>query len=224
MFLFVITFLSMEARAGDVYLVPSIDVHFTGWTGGDAGTIDSYDSASNMSVLGVMLQKDKWFTGLLLKSGNFDFENMAPEQDSGTVVTPATIHRADFDLVAGYYFWDQVALFVDLKSSSMSWVDTDYVVSFGGIGLGVSGYYQLKDSTLYSSFGLVNLTARVDENEVGTGAGSSLEFGWLKKISPTMSFKIGVKSQTQVIDYTNTNKQTNMVGGIIVGISKAFSL
>ena len=222
--IFIVAFFSLEVKADEVYLVPSFDIHLATWTGGDAGTTDSYTAASNMSVLGLMLQKDRWYTGLLLKSGNFKFETLAPEQDNGTVVTPTEINHGDFDLVAGYYFWERVALFVDLKATSMSWIDSDYIVSSGGIGLGVSGYYPLKNSTLYSSIGIVSLTSKVNEIEVGTGAGSSLEFGWLKTISSTMKIKVGVKSQTQVIDYASSNKQTNNINGIIVGISKAFTL
>ena len=224
-YLFLIVCLYSSAlHAEKLKVVPSLDLHFATWTGEDVGGGGTYTSGSVMKTLGVMLQKDRWYSGLLLKSGNFKFEGVVPEQNTGLVIDPSEIGHGDFDLIAGYYLWNRVSLFVDLKSTSMEWIDNNYVVAFGGVGFGISGYYPLKASVLYSSFGLVSLVSTVDKVEVGTGGGSSFEFGWMKKLSASISLKIGVKSQTQVIDFTANEQQQNHIGGLVIGLNRAFTL
>lgn len=212
------------AAAESLRMTPSVDICFSSWSGEDENSTNNYSSETTMLGLGLMLQKDKWYGGISIKSSEFDFTDLAPEQDDGIQTSTSTISRAEFDLVAGYYIGPKVAVFLDLKSSAMDWLDTNYDIKFGGLGAGVSGFYPLTNGIFYASFGVVRLTAETGNSEVGSGAGSSLEIGWIYKLSPTLNLRAGLKSQVQVIDYDIAGEQTNRIGGIVVGISKSFSL
>ena len=222
MLIFILTVSIVNAEP--LRVTPSVDIYFSTWNGEDENSINDYSSETTMLGFGLLLQKDKWYGGLSIKSSEFDFTDVSPQQDDGTQTATSTISRAEFDLVAGYYVGPQVAVFFDLKSSVMDWPGANYDVIFGGLGLGVSGFFPLTSGVLYASFGAVRLTAEAGNKEVGSGAGSSLEVGWVYKLSPGLNLRAGVKSQTQVIDYNIAGEQTNRIGSIVVGLSKSFSL
>lgn len=213
-----------SVRAEPLKLVPLINLQFSGWNGDNPGASNRYKSEAGMTAVGLMLQQDNWFGGLLLKSGQFDFTGESPVKHDGTMIASASIERVESDLVVGYYFWEQVALFADFKSSTSNWLDDNYSVTNTGVGLGVSGFYRLTRGQLYASFAAASLIAEAASQQVGKGVGTSTEFGWVTGVSKDVIFKIGLKSQQQVIDYDIAGEQTNQIGGIVIGISIPVSL
>ena len=226
-FLMLVMLHSTILMAEPLVFTPEIDVQLTSWQGENVTDAETYDADAGMLAIQLKLHKDRWYTGLAFKGGEFEFTGTAPRREDGATSGSATetVTRGEFDLVAGYYFWDRVSLFVDIKASSNTWISDDHQVSYGGLGFGITAYRPYSDSWLfYGSFGVVPLTAKVDDAEVGSGEGSSLEFGALRRLGNNMNLLISIKSQSQNIDYDGGDKQQSQIGGLNIGFSRSFDL
>jgi hypothetical protein len=198
-------------------------LHMATWSGDNPGGGKKFEAKSGMLGLEAKLQHQRWYGGLTLLGGQFTFDEVAPTRLDG--YTPPSgekvkIKRGEVDLVAGYYFWSRVSLFLDIKNVSNEWDADGYKLQYTGLGLGVSGFHPLSPSwSLFGSFGLVPMNIKAEGDKVGTATRAALNVGFLYRLSERVNFTIGVQSQSQTNDYDNGTEQTHRVGSLIVGIT-----
>lgn len=191
------------------------------WKGENPDGAD-FESQSGQLSLEAKYQQQSWFGGLTLQGGQFEFDDVAPERydhkDFGGETVK--IKRGEVDLVAGYYFWERVSLFLDIKNVGNEWVADGYKVEYSGLGLGVSGYHPMSETwSFFGSFGLVPMTIKADGKEIGNATRSALNVGFLYRFAPRANFTIGLQSQTQTNDYDDGTEQTQHLGALVFGVN-----
>ena len=66
---------------------------------------------------------DKLYTAINLQNGRYQLDDVAPNQftSGGRVASNnIDIQQHELDVLAGYYFWETVSLFLDLKGVSIT--------------------------------------------------------------------------------------------------------
>jgi hypothetical protein len=201
-------------------------LQLSNWKGDNNGTSPDFEANANQLALSLRYQYGRFYSGLSLQDGSFDFTNGAPERNNKTisVATPnVTIDRGEVDLLAGYYFWPQVSLFVDIKNVTNTWRDLGYSEKVTGLGLGISGFALLPNNWIfYASFGIVPLTIETGSDTIGDGNGASLELGTSYTINNHHHVSVGVKSQSQTYNFDNGHKQKHQLGGLVLGYNYTF--
>lgn len=204
----------------------------TGWEGENEGAVDSSFESDDGGAFGVrfLIQKGRLYGGISLQGGEYDFDEETPDLvfDAPLGSFPSSddsIKREEADFLLGYYFWDQVSLFLDIKSVTNEWDDVDYALHYAGLGFGVSGFIPLADRwTLYGTFGVVPLNIRADSDDIGDGFGSAIEFGAVWQFAKATNLVIGLRNQHQEYDFDNDAEQTHDIGGLVIGINHRFEV
>lgn len=194
----------------------------TTWSGENPGGA-KFKSQSGQLSLEAKFQHQRWFGGLTLQGGQFEFDDTPPARPDGYTAPggeKVKIKRGEVDLVAGYYFWPRVSLFLDAKNVGNEWLADGYKVEYSGLGLGVSGYHPLSETwSLFGSFGLVPMNIKAEGDKVGTARRSALNVGFLYRFTSRANFTIGLQSQTQTNDYDDGTEQTQHVGALVFGVT-----
>lgn len=201
----------------------------SGWSGdnGSSGSNFSSDKGGQFGA-SISFSRDRFYTGLSLQGGEYQFDSSGPQQftSSGTVNTQAVkVEHSDFDLIAGYYFWQKVSLFVDLKVVASKWLNNDYEQSFSGLGFGVSGYHPVNEEwTLYGSWGFVGGKIKeTDDTELGDAVSNALIIGANYTLGKNDRLSMGFKIRNYVFDYDDGSEQEYSLNGLFVGYNHVFS-
>ena len=219
--------LPLAATAQTSSLNLGVALNGSGWSG-DNGAGGSFESDRG-GQLGFSLSysKDRWYVGLSLQGGEYEFNQSAPTQFHPTVAQPAQniiVKHSDFDLLAGYYFWDRISLFIDLKAVGSQWQNNNYEQGFGGLGLGVSGYHPLNDNwMLYGSWGVVG--GKISENngnEIGDANSSAFTIGASYQLNRLDRLSMGLKLRGYQYDFDNGATQTHNLNGVFFGYNHVF--
>jgi len=193
------------------------------WSGDNGSGRSSFSSTEGGQFgLSANVNLDQFYVGLSIQGGEYNFSSDAPDQftSKGTVtVRDANVEHNDFDLLAGYYFWPQVSLFVDLKSATSKWKDNGYEQKLTGLGIGVSGFHPVAQNwLLFASFGLVN--GNIEDNDVsnlGRGNNSALTLGAVYSIEKNQHLNFGLKFRKYNFDYDDGNTQDYTLNSLFVG-------
>lgn len=204
----------------------------SGWEGENELSSTSRFDADDGGALGfrVVLQKGRFYGGASFQGGEYSFVNGSPDRISGAPLpggsvtdSRATIKRGEVDLLFGYYFWERVSLFVDIKNVSNEWAEENYSLDYHGLGAGVSGFWPLNEQwTLFGTFGIVPLTIEADNNEIGDGVGSAIEVGLVYRMLERTTLVLSLRNQHQEYEFDNGAQQTHDIGGLAVGINHRF--
>ncbi len=208
-----------------------------GWNG-DNGTGGSEFGSDKGGQFGVNISYKigRFYTGLNLQRGKYEFTGNAPDKfiqpnlfvpDGRLSSSNVTIQQSDFDLLAGYYFWDQVSLFIDVKAVTNDWLDQSYSQTFVGLGLGISGYIPLNNRwTLFGSFGFIGGGDIKDnnDNKVGEGKSWALEAGTVYTINERHFINGGLKTREYDFEDLNSIKQSYNINALFIGYNYSFSL
>lgn len=220
-----------SVTANDTYNISlGAKILSTNWKGSNTSSgTDFKRSEGGQFAWSVGLQKDRFYTGLSLQAGNYTFSNNAPDQvtNASTVaVSNVQIKRSELDLLAGYYFWDNVSLFVDLKSISNDYDKNSYKQVFTGIGLGVAGAWPLNNEwSLYGSYGFVARgDVKANSISVGTANSAAIEVGTVYRFAESHRLNFGLKTQGQKYNFNNGTTQTHNSSGLFIGYNFLFSL
>ena len=130
-------------------------------------------------------------------------------------------------MLAGYYFWPRVSLFLDIKAVGNVWSTNDYEQNFSGLGLGVSGYVPINpDWTLFGTFGFIANGTIKDNNKdkVGDGKSRALELGAVYALDDVNHINMGIKLRKYVFEHVNGTTQEYTVNALFVGYTHTFSL
>ena len=201
----------------------------SGWSGDNGAGQSSFDSDKGGQLgFSISYSKNRFYTGLSLQGGDYQFDKTGPKQFTSTddVATQnVKVSHSDFDLLAGYYFWDNISLFIDLKAVSSKWLNNDYEQSFSGLGLGVSGYKALNDKwTLYGSWGFVG--GEINEPgdvKLGDAVSNALIVGANYTLSKNDRLSMGLKLRNYIFEYDDGSEQEYSLNGLFVGYNHVFS-
>lgn len=199
------------------------------WSGDNGSGRSSFSSTEGGQFgLSANVNLDKFYVGISLQGGEYDFNANAPDQfaSNGTVAVSGTkVKHSDFDLLAGYYFWPRVSFFVDLKGAGNKWNSNGYEQSFGGLGLGVSAYHPVSnDWLLFGSLGFVNGEVEErDKSAIGDGKSRSLILGSVYSLNTNQHFNFGFRFRKYRFDFDDGNHQDYTLNGIFVGYTHIFS-
>jgi len=212
-----------------VYLGMGGKVGASNWQGNNDGNSDAYQASAGQIGLNISVLYKSFYSGLSIQGGTFDFKNGSPDRidkDGNTETSNAEkVGRSEFDLVAGYYFWSKVSLFLDLKAVGYDWIDLEYRRTSYGLGFGVSGFIPLSDKwSLYGSAGIVPLSIQTEGKKIGDGIGTALTFSAQYKITPHEHISFNSNFQSHEYNFDNDEKQTYTISSVVFGYNYYFSL
>ncbi len=213
---------------GDMGISLGVKLLGTNWQGNNQQSDTNFNTTDG-GQFGITLafQKAKFYTGISFQGGEYTFNDAAPDQVPPSGTTPTSnvkIKRGELDLLAGYFFWEHISLFIDLKSISNTWSNNNYKQSFTGIGFGASGYWPLnKTWSLFGSIGIVPVgRVETDGSNIGDGNSGALEFGGAYNFDARNRLTFGIKSQSQTYTYDSGDKTESRLNGVFVGYSHIF--
>lgn len=198
-------------------------VGISGWN------VDDNDGGTRVKGSGLQLnvnlalQWNQAYAGVGLGGGKFDFGTHAPRQPTGSSAQQSgTLQRGEFDAVLGYYFWERISLFAALKGTSAKW-DDGYTLGTGGLGVGVSAQHTIAPLwSLLWHLGVMSLDAKHEQDKIGTGTATTLEFAGVYHANASTSLNFGLKLQSQKLDFDNGVRQTHNVNTLGFGVNHAF--
>ncbi len=206
-----------------------VTVNGSNWKGNNGAFNNRFESDKGGQFgLSISYSLDRFYTGLSLQGGDYQFDGPAPTQFTPIFTIPTSavsLTHSDFDLLAGYYFWERVSLFVDLKAASSQWDNNQYKQSFGGLGLGVTAYHPLdNDWMLYGSWGVVGGTVKQTSGSIDLGDGTSnaLVLAAQYTLSRNNNLNMGFKFRRFVFDFDNGAEQRYSLNGLFIGYNHVF--
>lgn len=201
-----------------------------GWQGDNGSVSSSYNSDEGGQLgFSASYLVDKFYTGISLQKGNYNFSGTAPDQftQGGRVSSSnVEIEHEEFDLLAGYYFWQKVSLFLDLKGVTNAWSNDGYEQNFGGLGFGGSTYITFNNKwTGFSSAGFVANGDIKDANKVKVGEGRSgaIDFVAIYRLAQNSTINMGLKFRNYRFEYLDATKQDYSINALFVGYNHSFS-
>ncbi len=198
------------------------------WSGDNGPGRSSFSSTEGGQFgLSANVKLDRFYVGISLQGGDYNFNSDAPDQFTSNgvaTVSDTEVEHADLDILAGYYFWPQVSLFVDLKGVGSRWKNNGYEQTFGGLGIGVSAFHPLNaDWLLFGSLGFVNGEVEDDDDaSLGDGKSSALILGSVYSIEKDQHLNFGFKFRKYDFDFDDGNEQDYTLNGIFVGYTHIF--
>lgn len=232
--LFVVSLISstlwMQNVAADERITLGVKLLAAGWQGDNGAVSSSFnsDEGGQLAFSASYLQ-DKFYAGISLQSGNYTFTDTAPDQftQSGrNSSSNVEIEHKELDLLAGYYFWPKVSLFMDIKAVTNTWSNDDYEQSFGGLGFGASTFLPINDHwTWFGSAGFVGggKLKDGDKVKVGEGQSSALEFGAIYRVTQESTINMGLKFRNYSFEYLDNTTQEYSINALFVGYNHGFS-
>lgn len=207
-----------------------VTINGSNWKGDNgSGNSDFESDRGGQLAASINYRVNKFYTGLNLQGGTYVFDSDAPSQfaSNGTATSrDVKVEHSDFDLLAGYYFWPNISLFLDLKVTHSKWRDTGYEQAFGGLGLGVSGFHPINDKwVLFGSFGFVNgdIDDDDDRSSHGDGQSSALVGGAVYRLDKSNTLNFGLKLRNYEFDFDDGNKQDYSLNGLFFGYNHNFN-
>lgn len=223
------TVLGMQNALADQRITLGAKLLGAGWQGDNGAGGSSFNSDEGGQVaFSASYTENKFYAGISLQNGNYTFTSTAPDQFTSSSRNPSSnvkIEHQEIDLLAGYYFWKQVSLFVDFKGVSNTWSNNNYKQNFGGLGFGASGYLPLNNSwTGFGSAGFVGGNVEDTSNvKVGDGRSSGLEFGVIYRLNDDSTINMGLKFRNYKFEYLDNSTQDYSINALFVGYNHGFS-
>lgn len=201
------------------------------WSGDNTASGTEFESDEGGQFgLNIAYKIDKFYTGLNFQRGEYNFKNNAPDKFTLAGRIPGSnvkIQQSDLDLLAGYYFWSQVSLFVDIKSVTNNWLDEPYQQRFLGLGLGISAFHPINERwTMFGSFGFIGSGEIKDNNDKKVGEGNSwaLEVGTVYTINEKHFVNAGIKTRKYNFEYLDSTEQNYNINALFIGYNYSFDL
>ncbi len=193
----------------------------TGEWNSDANVVGG-DISQQGGQLGFSLayHRDKFFTGIRLQGGDYRFTDNAPNQitaGGAQAVSNSTVKHGEFDLLAGYYFFERTAFFLDIKTTSDKWLSNNYQQNFSGLGIGVNSFYPInKDWLLYGSFGIIaNAQLKdINKNQLADASSFAFDIGFSYKLGLQSALGVGLNQRAYTYTLPSGAEQSYSIGGL----------
>lgn len=219
------SFSSSGLYANDISLGLGVKLYSTNWTGENETSGTDFERRSGQAGFNLVYQRNRFFMGANLHSGNFLFKDGSPDQVSKDDITTAgsneeKVKHSEVDLIFGYYLLKNFSLFADVKVISNEWVDQDpvYKMESSGLGIGASGYVPIGTRFIfYGSAGFVPLKVNTEDTEIGKGLATALELGGAVNLSARNRVSFGIKAQRQTYEFDNGDDQTHRLNSVFIG-------
>jgi len=227
-----ITFYTLTAVAQVTVNIGS-KLQFSNWVGKNSSGFTYKSSYNEQFGFNIGLHKGKFYTGVNFQQGTYLFKNEGPAYNTESIsdhnllfrdlnqsVSNVEVFRFESDLIFGYYFWNNISLFIDLKYISNDSDAIMYSHNFSGIGLGTAGAWPINLRwSLFGSFGLIpSFTSDANdfESNIDSSYSISMEFGGAYRISENHRLNIGLKSHMQEYSYSSGASEKNRIGGLFI--------
>ena len=223
-----LAFASTQVLAyGDLSLSVGGRIMTSGWQGQNKASGQKFNSdGSTLAGFNLMLQKGRFYTGLNIQGGNYQFKGEAPDKMDATGRTASSgviINRSELDLTAGYYLWPRFSFFLDIKGITNKWNNENYKLGAVGVGAGVTDFIPFNTTWIsYGTFGIVPLNLTANGKDVGNGTGSALEIGGLYNFNPHNRLNFGIKLQNQQFKFSSGENQSHQVNSLFLGYNHIF--
>lgn len=186
-----------------------------------------YEARSTQLALIGSVRRDKFYALISVAGAEYGFSSPAPDlnNDSGsTSVNNVDVKLSETDLLVGYYILPKLSLFADYKAVGYQWKNNNKTMSYGGIGLGVSGYYPINPEwSFYGNFGVLgDMKVRSDGNQIGSATGIAMEAGAIHPLTAKLTLSMGLKVQGQNVEFDSGEKQSHARNGLIFGLVHQF--
>lgn len=227
-FIFFIIILTPFTLQADNSVSLGVTLNGAEWSGDNGGGRSSFSSTEGGQFgLSANVSLDRFYVGISIQGGEYSFNSDAPDQFTSNGVATARgtiVEHSDFDLLAGYYFWPQVSLFVDLKGAGSRWASNGYEQNFGGLGFGVSAYHPLnQDWLLFGTLGFVGGEIKEkDKSDLGDGKSRALILGGVYSFEKNQHLNFGFRFRKYRFDFDDGNQQDYTLNGIFVGYTHIF--
>ncbi len=191
-------------------------------SGRDFDSTDGGQFGVNLSF-----RKARGYIGASLESGTYKFEGTGPDLVTAIGALPfskGTLRYREVNLIAGYFFWEHVSLFVGVKGIEDEWENVNFKQSFAGVGGGVSGFWPINARwDFYGSAAFIP-AGEVKTNDLKSGDGKSttLEFGTVYRLSARDRFTLGLKFSSVLYEFDSGDEQKQKTNGLFIGYSHYF--
>ena len=226
----VITMLAGAPAIAEQSISVGVKLLGAGWSGNN-GTGNTFESdKGSQFALNASYRLDRFYAGLNLQGGEYEFTGGAPDQFTTTGRIPASsgvIEQNDFDLLIGYYVWPRVSVFADIKAVSNNWRNNSYEQTFSGLGLGMTGFFPHNEFwTFYGAFGFVanGDIKDINDNIVGDGKNTALELGAVYAVDNNNHINMGIKFRDYAFTHNDGSEQDYSVNALFVGYTHTFNL
>lgn len=224
------TLLCWQNAFADQRITLGVKLLGAGWQGDNGAGSNSFNSdEGGQLAFSASYNKNKFYAGISLQNGNYTFTGNAPDQFTQSARNSSSnvkIEHQELDLLAGYYFWENISLFVDIKGVSNTWSNDNYKQNFGGLGFGVSGFFPVNNN--WTGFGSAGFVGRGDVKDsskvkVGEGRSGALEFGAIYRLAENNAINMGLKFRNYHFEYLDNSTQAYSINAVFVGYNHGFS-
>ena len=224
------TALCMQNAFSDQRITLGAKLLGAGWQGDNGAGSSSFNSdEGGQLAFSASYTQNKFYAGISLQGGDYTFSGIAPDQftQSGrNSSSNVEIEHQELDLLAGYYFWEKISLFVDIKGVSNTWSNDSYKQDFSGLGVGVSGYFPI--NTNWTGFGTLGFVGNGDVKDsskakVGEGRSGALELGATYRLKENSTINVGLKFRNYHFEYLDSTSQTYSINALFVGYNHVFT-
>ena len=219
----------MQNVFADQRITLGVKLLAAGWQGDNGSVSSSFNSdEGGQLAFSASYTADKFYAGISLQNGNYKFSGAAPDQFTQSTRNSSSnveIEHQELDLLAGYYFWPQVSVFIDIKGVSNTWSD-GYKQSFGGLGFGASAFYPINNE--WTGFGSAGFVGRsdikdADKLKVGEGSSGALELGAIYRLARSSTLNMGLKFRNYNFEYLDGTTQDYSINALFVGYNHGFA-
>jgi len=210
----------------------------TEWVAKQDGIPDVESDYGAQISLNLGIQKGRVYAGFSLNAGKYDISYN--EYYNGTDFSRSTninkIQRTETDLIVGYYFWDNLSLFLDYKTID-NYADKEIVVNdfvnnisdpihitdllpFRGLGLGISSNLSVSTKwSLFGTFGFIPYGNKLFKiNGISKNNSLALEFGTVYGFTKNNSISVGLRIHKQKYWFEDEQPSlSNQLTGFFIG-------
>ncbi len=177
-------------------------------------------------AMGAKLQRNAAYGAVQVLVGRYRFEDeLPPHPLRGEINDPSAknLDRGEVDLVAGYFFWPRLSLFMTLKSITNRWQNVSGEIRSSGLGMGASTFGHISANWYWhGALGVSALATREKDKRIGNARHGMLELAGGYVLNPRTHIHLFLKSTAQRYVYDDGGKSVHRVGALGLSLQREF--